>query len=305
MAGFKPADATSAASVKGNQVSVAKSDYGAGRPAPQVVRRDTFLEGQSRAKSSSRKSNLDSFIDNMNIDFSPQSLNQVGKQFEQDTKKKTDKEVLGHTASWWTRPFRTKKTKTEEEQDEDDRLALVQKIRLYMLNFPDLEELHVVKPDKEKFLISLYSKKKGELEKTLNFLTFHTRNSISEKSTMGSAKTVLTIAGRTIEIILGLVGVKSDGLTNDIASDNDLDRCVREIIIENSINTLNYGPKTDALIRICTIVAKRDGMNRQVEYMQRTQTKSCKAPLIKPVPPAPPAPPASQASGAPSNYSDL
>jgi hypothetical protein len=155
-------------------------------------------------------------------------------------------------------------------------METVQKIRLYLTHFPDLEKLHIVPrkknsvdPDTEKWLISLYTKKQAELDKMLNFIKFHVRNNINEQTSIKMANNLLETGTKTLEHILLLVGLKVQGLSKNMMEDEDVERCVREILIDNSISTLNLGPKADLGLKLVMKVVSTDGANRLGEEVDR------------------------------------
>ena len=59
-----------------------------------------------------------------------------------------------------------------------------------------------------------------------------------------------------------MVGLKTNGLTDKIMKDEDIHRCLKEIQIEHGINTINYGPKTDLLLKLGMTIVQCDSQNR-------------------------------------------
>lgn len=204
--------------------------------------------------------------------FDPTELTKPAPQVE----KKTGLAGTGKSASWWSKPSKPKALPEEERKEEEDKLVIVQKIRLYFHHFPDLEKLHIVTPNKDKFLIALYTKKQAELEKTLHFIQFHVRNQINEGCTTKLASTGLETAVRVLEMVLCTVGVKAKGLTHDVMADDDIQRCLKEILIEHGINTISYGPKADLAIKLGMKLAQKDAENRQLDYIESAAKRTVK-----------------------------
>jgi hypothetical protein len=147
--------------------------------------------------------------------------------------------------------------------------------------------LHIVplkkgtdEPDTEKWLISLYSKKQDGLEKILNFVRFHVRNNISENSSIKLASNALETSVKVLEHVLLLVGVQSQDLTKTVMSDPDIIRCVKEILIDNSITSLSLGSKSDLLLKLGMKIVSTDSHNRierQMEANAQTKAEEAKA----------------------------
>ena len=137
---------------------------------------------------------------------------------------------------------------------------------------PDLEKLHIIPkkkntdiPDTEKYLVSLYSKKQAELDKALNFIKFHVRNGLNENTSIKMAANILETGTKVLEHALILVGLKVQGLSERLVNDKDVERCIREIMIESSISTLNRGPKADLTLKVMMGVVATDSNNRIME----------------------------------------
>jgi hypothetical protein len=201
----------------------------------------------------------------------------------------------GKSKSWWLSAPKKEKTKKEEQLEEDnEQLCLVQKIRLYFIHFPELGKLHIVprkrgtdEPDTDKWLVSLYTKKVPDLEKMLNFIRFHTRNSLNENSSIKLASSILETGVKVLEHALVILGVKAQGLTKDVVADDDIIRCIKEILIDNSITSLNIGPKSDLALKIGMKIVQQDSHNRiegqmmQVEMAKRKrQSESAPVPQV-------------------------
>ena len=158
------------------------------------------------------------------------------------------------------------------EQSETERFALIQQIRLYMTNFKELGDLYIIDVrDRDgnalidKWINKLYNKKTEELEKILHCIKFHTRNKSSDESTTQIGLKMFEITIKIIEAVLKMASLRVDGLTDQMVNDEHVKRCIKEIMIEHSINTLNYGPKTDILIRLGMVIIQKDTENRLKE----------------------------------------
>lgn len=220
-------------------------------------------------------------------------FNDVGGKSEYDPRKlanipePTQEKPTGKSWSFWKPKQKTKKELEKEEmfQEEDEKLKLVQSIRLYFHHFEFLKDLHIVPEDKktgekdvEKYLISLYNKKPMELEKTLHFIKWHTRNNISESSNKIFENITGTVI-KTSEHLMIMLGLKVQGLTERCMNDEDIQRCIKEIQIEHGISTFSYGPKTDLAINICSTIARIDGENRIQEAIAKKQLQEEKKAL--------------------------
>ena len=132
-------------------------------------------------------------------------------------------------------------------------------------------------PDTEKWLISLYSKKQEDLEKILNFIRFHVRNNISENSSIKLASNFLETGIKVLEHILLTVGVQSQNLTKSVMEDQDIIRCVKEILIDNSVTSLSLGPKSDIVLKLGMKIVSCDSQNRieqRIESQARAKAKA-------------------------------
>jgi hypothetical protein len=197
--------------------------------------------------------------------------------------KEKEKPLAGKSKSWWlSGKSEVQKKREKDLEDDNEQLVLVQKIRLYFTHFPELSKLHIVtrkrgtdEPDTEKWLISLYGKTQPELEKLLNFIKFHVRNNMSENSSVKLASNVLETSVKILEHVLLRVGVQSQDLTKDVMSDEDISRCVKEILIDHSVTSLNLGPKSDLLLKLGMKIVACDSHNR-IEQQIEKQTKNDK-----------------------------
>ena len=240
---------------------------------PKPVR-DNFLEDfapdifQSNLKPEPLGKNVADSIFSLDDIFTPENL--ATPQKSTHVEKSSKGCPLGKTKSWWlTGKSKVQKAiKHDPHKEDNDQLALVQKIRLYFVHFPELETLHVVPknksgaPDVEKYLVSLYTKKTPDLEKLLNFVRFHVRNSIAENGSIKLASNVLETSVRVLEHTLMLVGIKSKGLSNSVMEDKDVLRCVKEIMIDNSIASMAIGPKSDLVLKLGMKLVSIDSQNR-------------------------------------------
>eukprot|EP00045_Choanoeca_perplexa_P004224 m.36209 g.36209 ORF g.36209 m.36209 type:complete len:129 (+) comp12461_c0_seq1:363-749(+) len=112
------------------------------------------------------------------------------------------------------------------------------------MHFPQLAHLHIIpkkktkghegEPDVEKFLIGLYSKKQAELDKMLDFIQFAVRNQINEQTSVKMANNIVTTGSKVIEHVLVALGLKVQGLTSSLMEDEDVTRCIREILSVSS-----------------------------------------------------------------------
>lgn len=253
-------------------------------PAPVAPVVDTFLDAFNppmQEKPINYGNSGGGLVDNLfdvNDIFTPEELTKpVAKP---EPKKQTA--PAGKSKSWWLSKTKDKTPKEKQLEEDDEQLCLVQKIRLYFVHFPELAQLHIVpkkkngEPDVEKFLISLYTKKTADLEKTLNFVRFHTRNTLNENSSIKLASNVLETGMRIIETTMCFVGIKSQGLTKEVMKDGDIIRCIKEILIDNSITSINVGPKTDLAMKIGMKIIQTDSSNRIEEQMAATAAKKPK-----------------------------
>ena len=247
----------------------------------QVERTDAFLNNFKSKKTGKVGWQKDNDLMNLFGDigkdtktsFDPMSL-------LQDDEPKNSGHGLPMTKSFWTKQPKTKKeiVKEEYEQKETDRLALVQKCRLYVHHFPDLGNLHVVpkkkdgEADVDKFIKELYTKKDGELEKLVHLFKFSCRNRIGNHSTVTIAENVLKTGTKILEHTLCLAGMKVQGLTDQVMSDDDVNRCLKEILIDSSINTLSYGPKTDLGLKMGLAIIQLDSQNRIEDKILKKKT---------------------------------
>lgn len=242
---------------------------------------DSFLGSQRKKGTSklswSKEDKLDSLFGSM-FDDKP---SYDAKQLSSVQHKPEEKSMKSKSNSWWTKQPKTKKQQDTDQMldTENERMKLVQQIRLYFTTFPELQTLHIVpknkkteKPELEKYLISLYTKKDVELIKVLNFVQFHCRNSVSENS----SKVFENVAGTVVkfsEHLFIMCGLKVQGLTEQVMNDKDILRCIKEIQIESAISTFNYGPKTDLGIQLCSAITRLDTSNRIQERLQKQATK--------------------------------
>ena len=243
------------------------------RQAPQEHVVDDFLTSFAPENFQSQKKNsptseerLIEGMFSMDEIFQPESL--AMEQPTYSTRK--EKPLAGITKSQWFSGKSKKTVLSDKEFEEDqEQMVLVQKIRLYFVHFPELEKLHIVTrkkgtdvPDTEKWLISLYTKKQADLEKVMNFIKFHVRNNINENSSIKLATNILETTVKVLEHLLMVVGVESKDLTKNVLDDDDIRRCLKEILIDNSINTLNLGAKSDLALKLGMKIVSTDSHNR-------------------------------------------
>ena len=257
------------------------------RQAPRV---DSFL-GSHRSKGSKKLSwakedKLDSLFGDLFADKPSYDPSQLASVQE----KTAEKSFKDKPLSWWKKQPKTKKEQERDEmiETENERMKIVQQIRLYFISFPQLQNLHIIpkdkktnEPDLEKYLISLYTMKENDLYKILNFVQFHCRNSVSENS----SKVFENVAGTIVkfsEHLLVMCGLKVQGLTEQVMADEEILRCIKEIQIESSISTFNYGPKTDLGIQLCSAIARLDTSNRIKERIENQAKKEDEQIIEKP-----------------------
>lgn len=247
----------------------------------QIERTDAFLNNFKSKKTGKlgwQKENelmnlFGDVADTKKTSFDPMSL-------LQDDEPPAPKHGLPMTKAFWTKQPKTKKeiAKEESEQKETDRLALVQKCRLYIHHFPDLGQLHLVpkkkdgEADVDKFIKDLYTKKEGELDKIIHLFKFSCRNRIGNHSTITIAENVLKTGTKILEHTLCLAGMKVNGLCDKVMDDEDVSRCLKEILIDSSINTLSYGPKTDLGLKVGLAIIQLDSQNRIEEKILKQKT---------------------------------
>ena len=134
---------------------------------------------------------------------------------------------------------------------------------MYLYNF-DLDDLHIVGGNKEKFLVGLYTKKEAELNKILHFIKFHVRFNNKQISKSLVENGFYTVC-KAVEIFSGYLGIQSEGFTQKIKEDQEVDRLIKEIAIEFEATKPSFGPKTDLGLKILTNLAHTDASNRLKE----------------------------------------
>lgn len=211
--------------------------------------------------------------DNILSRFQPDYLSHNPPKLEENKLAKGST-VAGHGKSWWTKIVPEKKVKTPEQIRTESQMVKVQKIRLYLVHFPFLEDLHIVpklkdgKANVDKWLISLYTKKDEDLEKILDFLQFHVRNNLNENGSLKVAEGVLGTGTKVVEHILMACGVKCQGLSKNIMEDPDINRCIKEIMIDNSISLVDFSPKVDLTLKMLMKIINVDASNRIKERIE-------------------------------------
>ena len=230
----------------------------------------------------------------------------VTRPVKQEANTKSSKPALGKGYSFWTKLPKEEKTKEKVLlEDDNERLVLVQKIRLYFLHFPELEKLHIVPrkpkrksdgdnppdvPDVDKFMLSLYDKKVDDLLKIVNLIRFHVRNTINENSSVRLANNLLETSVKVLEHTLFLIGVQSQDLTKSVMEDQDIQRCVKEILIDHSITPVNLGPKSDLALKLGMKIVSTDSQNRIDRKLEQLAREKKEKKESAPGPPPPPAP---------------
>lgn len=204
-----------------------------------------------------------------NPTFNPKEIiiQNTDNEKKQQEKDKAEK-FLSKKSFWLKQP----KTKKEVEQDlETEKFTLIQQIRLYMQNFPELHDLYIVdirddsKPLINKWIDSLYKKPIDQLEKILHCIKFHCRNNSSDQSSGAVAMKMFEITLTVIEHILIKFNLKVQGLSNELMNDPNVKKNLTELMIEHGVNTLQYGPKVDLLLKFLMSVVSLDTRNRMLE----------------------------------------
>ena len=237
---------------------------------PQVIEAEDFgmLNTQSKPEfGPSEDDFMNDFghlLQNNNI-FQPENITQP--------KPEVPKAEIPKKESSLIKNFFKKQPKTEEEKqkdkeqkqelDEIKRFRLVHQIRLYVYNY-DLDHLHIIKPNKEKFVVDLYNKSEKELNKLLNFIKFHVRFNYKQVSNSLMSNTVLLLS-KFIEVAGGKVGLKLDGLTEDIQQDEEIQSLLKELSIEFEASKPYFGAKTDITLKLLMKIGQKHSMNKMIE----------------------------------------
>jgi len=205
--------------------------------------------------------------------YNPQSImEEIAEEKALEATKKEKAKIP--PKSWW---FKEPKVKTKAEKDEEleeARLKKIYEIRLYLYNF-DLDDLHIIKGNKEKFIVDLYSKKESELNKVLHFLKFHVRfnNKQISKSLIENG---FFTACKFIEHFSSYLGLQTNGFTESIKSDEEIDRLLKEIAIEWEASKPSFGAKTDLGLKFLTTLAQVDASNRLTNQASTAKDKKLK-----------------------------
>lgn len=197
--------------------------------------------------------------------FDPQNIMEsIGEEKRAEDRMASDFKMPSKS-SWlkWPKFTGEKKPKTKEqisEEVEESKFKKIYEIRLYLYNF-DLDDLHIIGGNREKFLVGLYTKKEAELNKILHFIKFHVRfnNKQISKSLIENG---FFTACKAIEIFSGYLGLQTEGFTDKIREDQEIDRLIKEIAIEFEATKPNFGPKTDLGLKILSNLAQVDASNR-------------------------------------------
>ena len=75
-----------------------------------------------------------------------------------------------------------------------------------------------------------------------------------------------------------LVGIKSKGLSESVMEDKDVLRCVKEIMIDNSIASMAIGPKSDLVLKLGMKLVSIDSQNRIEEKITECKQPSNREP---------------------------
>lgn len=245
----------------------------------------SLMSGSGGGGGGNKEALMDSMFGGSDLSlFQPEQLRAAPYKSSDDNAVKGSS-ILGKGKSWWLNG-KTKERRTPEQERNEEQMVTVQKIRLYLMHFPQLEELHIIprkkskghegEPDTEKWLVSLYGKKQEELNKTLDFIRFHVRNAINEQTSIKMANNVVTTGSKVLEHVLVALGLKVQGLTDSLMADADVERCIREILIENSISTFSYGAKADLGLKLMMKIVSTDSHNRIEERVRENAEKKAK-----------------------------
>ena len=237
-----------------------------------IQRVDRFATGERSKMSKSGDGLLDNLFGDLN--FNEPSYNPSDLARPAPSPPSQNKSLLSKGKSFWFKPPKEKTPKETEEEEENERLVLIQKIRLYFHHFSSLQNLHIV-PNKRnsetkdlgKFLEGLYSKKKLDLEKMLHFVKFHVRNQINENTSNKVVESAFQTSIKVLEHLLLLTGLRVGGLTSNVMSDPDIQRCLKEIMIDKSIHTMNFSPGVDLALKVGMGIIQTDASNRITESM--------------------------------------
>jgi hypothetical protein len=88
---------------------------------------------------------------------------------------------------------------------------------------------------------------------------------------------VLETGVKVLEHVLLVVGVQSQNLTKNVMEDQDIIRCVKEILIDNSVTSLSLGPKSDIVLKLGMKIVSCDSQNRieqKIESQARAKAKA-------------------------------
>jgi len=215
------------------------------RPSVQQKKIDSFLGGYRKKDSEKLTWDQENLIDQMFGNIQLQSSNEP--EYDPDKLANVQTVQPEKPSKFKLNFWQKNKTKKQLDKDEvlnieSERLETIQKIRLYIMKFPELENLHIIKNDKDKFIYSLYTKKQGELDKTLHFIQFHCRNNSNENTAGKMSELALTTILSSFEYLLCSVGMKVKGLSNTVMQNPNIERTLNELMIEHNINTMNISP---------------------------------------------------------------
>ena len=145
-------------------------------------------------------------------------------------------------------------------------------------------------------MLSLYDKKVDDLLKIVNLIRFHVRNTINENSSVRLANNLLETSVKVLEHTLFLIGVQSQDLTKSVMEDQDIQRCVKEILIDHSITPVNLGPKSDLALKLGMKIVSTDSQNRIDRKLEQLAREKKEKKEVGPAPPPRPAPPPQQST---------
>ena len=212
-------------------------------------------------------------------------LNNDHKDNKKDNKKEkvtvTTKENKKTTSSKQqkSKPLSTRQKKTlstrqkkvdVNEEEEEEKEKIIQKIQAYTEQFRDkLENYLPIKKDKYgKYIIGLYKKSLEELGKELDFI----RSKLSTSNTKTAFKVLYNTGTNAIEKIGPFIGLKLDGLTEEVTRSKEIDQVLTELSCEYSFNKF-MDPKVRLVAHTGFAILKVDSMNKRQEKIQQVHTQ--------------------------------
>jgi len=73
------------------------------------------------------------------------------------------------------------------------------------------------------------------------------------------------------------ISVQSQDLTKTVMADPDIIRCVKEILIDNSITSLSLGSKSDLILKLGMKIVSTDSQNRIENRMEANARANARA----------------------------